>query len=91
MPSEIKEKETSLNSSGADLTSRLALRPQEAAESLGVSQRTLRKWMRDEGLPHLRVAGAVLLPVGGIEAWLAERSASEQRSERLAKQILQEL
>lgn len=55
-----------------DLAHRLALRPKEAAEALGVSERKLRAMLRD--LPHVRVDGAVLIPVDGLRRWLAERA-----------------
>ncbi len=61
-----------MRSSDPTLTPRIALRPKEAAEALGVSDRILRKWMRDEDLPFLRVAGVVLVPIAGLEEWLVE-------------------
>ena len=73
------------------LADRLALRPKEAAEALGVSDRTLRKWMRDEGLPYFRVDGAVRIPVGKLEEWIADRLSSQRRSEDIAEEILAEL
>jgi excisionase family DNA binding protein len=57
---------------------RLSLRPSEAAQALGVSERTLRQMMRDEGLPYCRVGGAVLIPVRELEAWLAARLAESE-------------
>ena len=70
---------------------RLALRPKEAAEALGVSLGTLRKWMRDESLPYFRVDGAVRIPVGTLEEWIADRLSSQRRSEDIAEEILAEL
>lgn len=70
---------------------RLALRPREAAEALGVSERTLRKWMRDEGLPYFRVDGAVRIPVGKLEEWITDRMASQQRCDDVATEILAEM
>ncbi len=67
---------------------RLALRPGEAARALGVSDRTLRKWMRDEGLPYLRVGGAVLIPRAQLEKWMAERVTGEQQTDALVEEIL---
>ena len=74
-----------------DLASRLALRPGEAAQALGVSERTLRKWMRDESLPYFRVDGAVRIPVGDLTAWMNERLRSQQRTDDVAEEILREL
>lgn len=70
---------------------RLALRPGEAAKALGISDRTLRTWMRDEGLPYARVGGAVLIPCAQLEAWMAARTDHEQRASALAEEILDDL
>ncbi len=70
---------------------RLSYRPREAARLLGVSERTLRKWMRDEGLPFLRVDGVVLIPRAQLEEWLAARVESERRADHLAEEILEGL
>lgn len=67
---------------------RLAYRPREAAELLGVSERTLRKWLRDDGLPFLRLDGVVLIPRGPLEEWMAARVEAERRTDRLAEEIL---
>lgn len=77
--------------SGQRLADRLALRPAEVAQALGVDERTLRRWQRDEGLPFARVGGAVLFPVAELREWLAKRLVSEQRADALADQILREL
>jgi excisionase family DNA binding protein len=87
MSSEIKDKAISLKSSGADLTRRLALRPKEAAEALGLSERKLREVLPQ--LPHVRLGGAVLLPVEGLQAWLREQAKVEQgRVEAVVDEIL---
>ncbi len=70
------------------LADRLALRPREVAEAVGVSEKTLRKWMRDDGLPYLRLDGVVLIPCGQLEAWMAARVDTENRSTVLAEEIL---
>ncbi len=69
-------------------STRLALRPKEAAEALGISDRTLRKWMRDDGLPFLRIDGCVLIPRGQLEEWMAARVRAERRTDALAAEIL---
>jgi excisionase family DNA binding protein len=73
------------------LRSRLALRPKEAAEALGIGERTLRKWMRDADLPYFRLDGAVRIPVADLRRWMDERTASQCRSDELAEEILKEL
>ncbi|MCP4245183.1 MAG: helix-turn-helix domain-containing protein [bacterium] len=53
-----------------------------------MSDRTLRKWMHDDGLPFLRIDGCVLIPCGQLEEWLAERVESEHRTEELVGEVL---
>lgn len=55
----------------------LALRPVEAARSLGISPRTLWSWSRDRGLPYIKVDRTVLYPVDGLRLWLAEQSLAQ--------------
>ena len=70
------------------LADRLALRPKEAAEALGVSERTLRQMLPE--LPHVRVGGVVLLPVDALRGWLIEQAKTERgRAGAVAEEILQ--
>ena len=73
------------------ISQRIGLRPKEAAEALGISDRTLRTWMRNEELPFLRVAGVVLIPREELERWLKQRIEREKRAEALAEEILADL
>ena len=73
------------------LSDRLALRPKEAATALGVNERTLRKWRRDEGLPYFRLDGSVLIPLAELQRWMAERVTSRQTADEVAEEILREL
>ena len=76
-------------SDGRPTPPRLALRPKEAAEALGISERTLRQILPD--LPHVRIGGAVLLPVAQLEAWLRERAGAEgKRAAGIADEILEQ-
>ncbi len=70
------------------LSTRMALRPREAAEALGVCEKTLRKWMREDALPYLRVDGVVLIPCSSLEHWMEERVGSEERIGAVADEIL---
>ena len=74
-----------------ELSQRIGLRPKEAAEALGISDRTLRTWMRNEELPFLRVAGVVLIPREELERWLKQRIEREKRAEALVEEILANL
>ena len=49
---------------------RLAASLRELADMTGVSERTLRRWARDKGLPTYRVGGRVLVLVAEFESWL---------------------
>lgn len=53
---------------------RLTLRPKEAAEALGVSERTLRELLRTGEIPYAKVSRAVLIPVQGIEDFIARHT-----------------
>ena len=73
---------------GLQLANRLALRPKEAAEALGIGERTLRQILPE--LPHVRLGGAVLLPVEALRAWLSDQAKAEQgRAEKVAQEVLQ--
>lgn len=52
---------------------RLALRPREAAESLGISERLLWQWTQDGEVPHIRRGGIVWYPVDSLRRWLEEQ------------------
>ena len=71
-----------------DLANRLALRPKEAAATLGVSEGTFRNLL--PRIPHLRVDRAVLIPVEALRQWLAEEAKAEgDRADRAAAEILE--
>ena len=73
------------------LSDRIALKPAEVAAALGVGERTLRKWMREEDLPYFRVDGAVRVPTAALEEWIKARVVSERRSEAIAEEIFRDL
>lgn len=74
-----------------DLNSRIALRPKEAAEALGVSDRTLRIWMRDEELPFMRIDRGILIPVADLKEWIHERLIRKSAADDLVETILADL
>ncbi len=74
----------------AELTDRLALRPAEVARALGLSERTIRQILPQ--LPHLRVGGAVLVPVEGLREWLRTQSRIEGSTvDRAVQEVLASL
>ena len=70
---------------------RLALRPKEVAEALGISERTLREWMRNEGLPFARVGRLVVIPRTELLSWLAARVEATCGADGIAGKILAEI
>ena len=74
-----------------DLASRLALRPKEAAQALGVAPKTLRKWMRELELPYARLDGVVLIPRAGLEKWIEEHLTNDGEADRLLDEIMADL
>ena len=49
------------------LSERLALRPREAAQALGISERKLRELLPE--LPHVRRGGVLMFPVDSLRGW----------------------
>ncbi len=73
-----------------NLCSRLALRPKEAAQALGMSERTLRTVLPE--LPHVRVGGVVLLPVDLLREWLREHvQAGRDETRKIVDEVLRDL
>lgn len=62
------------------LTDRLALRPAEAAEALGIGERLLWAETNRGAIPHLRIGGkAIVYPVEALREWLANNAAKGVR------------
>ncbi len=79
-----------MKTNGTNLATRLALRPKEAAEALGISERKLREMLPE--LPHIRRAGVVMLPVMALQRWLDdEAKARSCRSTEMSEEILSEI
>lgn len=56
-----------------ELIPRVSLRPAEAAEALGVSERTLSDWAKEDGFPILRIGGVRLIPTNELRQWLTDQ------------------
>jgi len=52
----------------------LSLRPVDAAKALGISERLLWSWTREQWVPHVRIGNVVLYPVEELNRWLNERT-----------------
>ena len=69
------------------LANRLALRPAEVAEALGISERTVRQILPE--LPHLRIGSAVVVPIEPLREWLRERAEREPSAiDRAVEEVL---
>ncbi len=72
------------------LSDRLALRPREAAQALGLSERSLRELLPQ--LPVIRTRRAVLIPVDALREWLRDRARSDgDKAKKVAQEVLQDL
>jgi len=58
---------------------RLALRPREAAQALGISERHLWTWTNQGRIPHVRIGRSVIYPRDVLDRWLAEQAAKGAR------------
>jgi len=56
----------------------LALRPRQAAQALGICEKTLWSWTKNGTLPHVRIGRTVLYPVAELQAWLSENANRRQ-------------
>ncbi|MCY2926827.1 MAG: helix-turn-helix domain-containing protein [Planctomycetota bacterium] len=58
---------------------RLALRPKEAAQALGIGERLLWSKTNAGEIPHVRVGKAILYPVAALEKWLLDQTREVKR------------
>jgi hypothetical protein len=76
--------------SDVDLSTRLALRPKEAAKALGMSERAFRSLLPH--VPHVRVGSSVLVPVDELRSWLVKNARQDDSSlETSVREILDDL
>ena len=70
-----------------DLSTRLALRPKEAAQVLGISERAFRGLL--PRVPHVREGSLVMVPVASLREWLSrEARATGDREDAMVEEIL---
>lgn len=62
-------------------TESLSLRPREAAEAIGVSERTLWTWTKEGIVPHVKIGGTVLYPIAELRGWLSRKANEGGASE----------
>lgn len=66
--------EEMLHRSNITPPSPIAVRPQQAAEMIGVSARTLRELMRQGEIPFAKLDRAVLIQISELEAFIERRT-----------------
>lgn len=72
------------------LADRLALSLKEAADSMGVSEEHLRRFLPE--LPHLRLGNRLLIPKDTLRDWLRERAeAGENGVDAAVSEIMDSL
>lgn len=69
---------TLVNEARSSRVEKLALSPNEAAEALGISRRTLDDYSRKGLIPRKRVGKRVLFPVEGLRAFLNSQEETTQ-------------
>ncbi len=55
-------------------SSRLALRPKEVCQALGIGERLLWSMTNANQIPHVRMSKAVLYPTDRLREWLAAKA-----------------
>lgn len=60
----------------SETVQRLALRPCEAAQAIGVCEKTVRDLIKGGKLRAARVDRAILIPVGELQRFLADRAGA---------------
>lgn len=63
------------------MNEKLALRPREVCELLGVSPRTLWAWTKEGRIPHVRIGRTLRYPVEELRSWLRQQTNYESNSE----------
>jgi excisionase family DNA binding protein len=69
-----------MGTEGTERRERLALRPSEAAEAIGVCRQTVYALVRRGELPVLRIGTAVRIPTESLRQWIRTK-ALENRAE----------
>jgi excisionase family DNA binding protein len=57
---------------------RIALRPQEAADAIGISRAKAYELIASGELPSIRIGASVRVPVDELKRWIAERAVANQ-------------
>jgi excisionase family DNA binding protein len=64
------------------INSKLLLRPQEAAESLGISRAKVYALLADGTLPRVKVGSSIRVPLAALEQWVVDRQAFGEATDR---------
>jgi excisionase family DNA binding protein len=63
---------------------KLLLRPDEAAEAIGVGRSKIYALIASGDLPSIRIGGSVRVPVDELKDWIAQRVAARMEPDALA-------
>lgn len=61
------------------MTEKLLLRPDEAADAIGVSRAKAYELIAKGDLPSVRIGGSVRVPLEGLKRWVSERTTEQTR------------
>ncbi len=61
----------------AGLQGRLALKPKEAAQLIGVGNNTIYQLCHREDFPAIKVGAGIIIPVDGLLRWLDQQAGRE--------------
>ena len=68
------------------------LKPKAAAKYCGVGERTLRTWIKDEGLRSSIIRGTILIKVGWIDEFIQQHETSEEKQvDRIVDSVCRDL
>lgn len=69
---------TTQNRNAVPLSTRIALRREEAANALGISLSEFQRWADEANVPRVRRGRITLYPVDGLKAWFAAQLATDK-------------
>ena len=58
---------------------RIALRPAEAAQAIGIGRSKVYELIASGELPSIRIGGSVRVPVDALRAWIARQLEARQQ------------
>lgn len=67
------------------------LRAKAAAKYCGVGERTVRSWLRNDGLKYSKIRGTVLIKVDWLDEFLSSHQVQNNKLDQLVEEISKEV